>query len=357
MPGRTEDDPMTMIQPLEPATATPRVLVVDDEPDMLELLGVALTSLREFDVVLASSADAAIAAIKSDPSGFDMFLLDIQMPQMGGVELLGEIRRMPHYADTPVIMLTAMSDREYVDAAFREGAHDYVTKPFDYDELLHRIDAASEPGARDRRDAGTLVEDLGRFGGVDRLIGPFEFNNYISQLSHGRLYDARLFAVRLRRPTEPDARHGEARPNDLLPALANAISLLTAPKGYLFCPYGTDTFLMLAHGEDGPPHLLQEHELNRIFLAALSNADLTEGYKALVGEPVSMRSLSRNDVASAVQDAVRGVEKRQRTTAEREKLTASLRAPLPLPRHKPANLYEKVLHELFDDRSYLRRSR
>lgn len=122
--------------------ARPRVLVVDDEPDLLEILAVAMTSLRPYVVSAAVSAAAALERIAEAPVAFDVFLLDIQMPEMGGIELLSEIRRMPLYAETPVIMLTAMSDRTYVEAAFRQGASDYVTKPFDYDDLFARIDAA-----------------------------------------------------------------------------------------------------------------------------------------------------------------------------------------------------------------------
>lgn len=119
-----------------------RVLVVDDEPDLLEILRVALTSLRPYTVSVALSAASALERIAEAPVAFDIFLLDIQMPEVGGLELLGRIRRMPLYAETPVIMLTAMSDRSYVEMAFREGASDYVTKPFDYEDLFERIDAA-----------------------------------------------------------------------------------------------------------------------------------------------------------------------------------------------------------------------
>lgn len=124
------------------ARGKPQILVVDDEPDLLEILCVAMTSLRLYKVSAAVSAAAALERIAQASSVFDVFLLDIQMPVMGGLELLSEIRRMPLYAETPVIMLTAMSDRRYIDAALRQGANDYVTKPFDYDDLFDRIDAA-----------------------------------------------------------------------------------------------------------------------------------------------------------------------------------------------------------------------
>lgn len=127
---------------VENMRSRPRVLVVDDEPDLLEILRVALTSLRPYTVSVALSAASALERIAEASTAFDIFLLDIQMPDVGGLELLGRIRRMPLYTETPVIMLTAMSDRSYVEMAFREGANDYVTKPFDYEDLFERIDAA-----------------------------------------------------------------------------------------------------------------------------------------------------------------------------------------------------------------------
>ena len=61
------------------------------------------------------------------------------MPDTDGIELLRKVRGIPEYTDTPVLFLTAMTDRKYVDDAFMDGANDYVTKPFDFLDLLRRI--------------------------------------------------------------------------------------------------------------------------------------------------------------------------------------------------------------------------
>jgi CheY-like chemotaxis protein len=340
---------MTLIQPLELATPL-RMLVVDDEPDMLDLLARALTSLGHYDVELAISADEALEKISGAEARFDIFLLDIQMPEMGGVELLGAIRALPDYAETPVIMLTAMGDREYVEAAFREGAHDYVTKPFDYDDLLFRIDAVCGPEASARKADGRRAGGAGRFGDIHRLIGLFEFNNYIAQLAHGRLFDARLFAVRLRRPqdVEPDSRGAPS--DNPIASLAKAISLFTASDGCLFCLYGSETFLVLSFAEEGSDPLLQEHELNRIFQSALSNGALMQGYQALVGDPVSMRSLSEADIVTALEEAVCSVERRAQSAAERAPLKPADAVRPARPKRTSRAIYDHVVHELFGAR-------
>jgi CheY-like chemotaxis protein len=72
-------------------------------------------------------------------SGFDCFILDVQMPGMDGIELCRQIRAIEVYKDTPIIMNTAVADRDYIDAAFAAGATDYLTKPVDEVEVKARL--------------------------------------------------------------------------------------------------------------------------------------------------------------------------------------------------------------------------
>jgi DNA-binding response OmpR family regulator len=361
----------------ETIPSAPRVLVVDDEPDVLELLMVALTSLRQYEVVLADSAAAALREIATSREAFDVFLLDIQMPKMGGVELLGEIRRLPDYADTPVIMLTAMSDREYVDAAFRNGAHDYVTKPFDYDDLLDRIDAVHEPRRKAKvadvapapaagvaniaaaapQPAASAAE-IEAFSNIDRLIGRVEFNNYIAQLSHGRLFSSQLLGVKLSTPAARHRRRDARAAVDPAILLARSISQATNAKGNLFCHFGADAFVVLAHEAGGRPCAFTEDALNRLLDAELDKAAMSSEYKAMLGEPVSTRNLTDEDIPTALHEAVENAERRGRAVTERAMLRVvddQARAA-PRPAAEP-NLYEKVLWELFEDKSYLHKPR
>lgn len=116
-----------------------RILVVDDEPSILTLVKTALETRECYQISIARSAFAAINVIEAAKQPFDFFLFDIQMPDTNGIELLRKVRGIPEYTDTPVLFLTAMTDRKYVDDAFMDGANDYVTKPFDFLDLLRRI--------------------------------------------------------------------------------------------------------------------------------------------------------------------------------------------------------------------------
>lgn len=128
-----------------------KILAVDDDSLLLELLVLTLSSFGYTEVLTAESGPQALQLIDSlDDSDaqegegmFGCILLDIQMPHMDGIELCRQIRSKPAYSRIPIIMITAMSDRSFVDRAFRAGATDYVTKPFETLELESRIRLAN----------------------------------------------------------------------------------------------------------------------------------------------------------------------------------------------------------------------
>ncbi|RFU12132.1 response regulator [Rhodobacteraceae bacterium W635] len=138
---------------------TMRILAVDDEPVFLDILEQHMVALGFTDVVYCESAEDALSTLDGAGQGFDCFLVDIKMPGMDGIELCKRIRRRPDCQATPILMLTAMSESNYVDAAFLAGASDYITKPINKMELSARLRSAGELG-RERSRVAALTSTL-----------------------------------------------------------------------------------------------------------------------------------------------------------------------------------------------------
>lgn len=116
------------------------ILVVDDEPDMLQLLKRSLEPDLGCSVDTASSGEMAIQAMAQKL--FDLVLADIKMPGMDGLELLALIKR--NLPGQTVVMMTAHGNIETAVAAMKNGAYDFITKPFDHDALVIRLEKALE---------------------------------------------------------------------------------------------------------------------------------------------------------------------------------------------------------------------
>lgn len=150
-----------------------RILVADDDGAILELLSIALEVLGFDSVTLARDGAEALEIVKSSKAAFDCFLIDIQMPRMDGIELCAAIRSRPEYRSTPIVMLTAMSDRKYIERSLAAGATDYVTKPFEIMDLKARLNSATQShrlaqeGRAMTERLHALADDLVHQKGVD----------------------------------------------------------------------------------------------------------------------------------------------------------------------------------------------
>jgi two-component system, OmpR family, alkaline phosphatase synthesis response regulator PhoP len=113
-----------------------RLLLVEDEPGLVLTLTDRLT--RE-GYVVDTAVDGERALERATAEAFDLLLLDVMLPRLGGFDVLRELRK--RNIDTPVIMLTARSQVVDKVVGFKLGADDYVTKPFEMIELLARIEA------------------------------------------------------------------------------------------------------------------------------------------------------------------------------------------------------------------------
>lgn len=118
-----------------------RILIVDDEQDLLDLVGLILED-HGYEVDTALTGDAALNRLRKEP--FDLVLLDIMMPGMDGWEVLKILKLDTRTCDIPVAMLTCKTDTRDKLFGLQEGAVDYITKPFSPEELISRVEGIFE---------------------------------------------------------------------------------------------------------------------------------------------------------------------------------------------------------------------
>jgi two-component system KDP operon response regulator KdpE len=171
-----------------------RVLVVDDEPQILRALETTLR-VEGYDVEIAATAEQALAKAAMRPP--DAVILDLVLPDRSGTEVCHELRR---WTTIPILMLSAVGDEREKVAALDAGADDYVTKPFGGDELLARLRAVlrrSTPGGSPVIEVGEIRIDLEKhavFRGDERIqLTPHEFSllRYLAE-NEGKLLTHRM---------------------------------------------------------------------------------------------------------------------------------------------------------------------
>lgn len=118
----------------------PTLLIVDDEPDMLQLLKRSLEPDLNVIVVTASSAEEGLQFLKQGT--YDLVLADIKMPGMNGLEFLQVVKH--NHPQQTVVMMTAFGQIDMAVEAIRAGAYDFITKPFEHDTLVLRLEKALE---------------------------------------------------------------------------------------------------------------------------------------------------------------------------------------------------------------------
>jgi DNA-binding NtrC family response regulator len=114
-----------------------KILIVDDEPDMLKLLKMILTEKTPYEVITTNNPFEAVEIVKK--GGLDIVIADLKMPGLDGIGLLKAIKGTE---DIPVIIITAFGTIESAEEAMQHGAFDFITKPFRKEQILFTLDKA-----------------------------------------------------------------------------------------------------------------------------------------------------------------------------------------------------------------------
>ncbi|MFZ4522833.1 MAG: response regulator transcription factor [Bacteroidales bacterium] len=150
-----------------------KILLVEDDPNFGSIMKSYL-ELNDFEVVLKPDGRQGLATFKAEP--FNICILDVMMPEMDGFTLAKEIKKTN--SETPFIFLTAKSLKEDMLEGFRAGADDYVTKPFDSEVLLFKLQAILKRNIQ-RTENESFANEM--------KIGILTFNYNLRTLSHDNI--------------------------------------------------------------------------------------------------------------------------------------------------------------------------
>jgi len=127
----------------------PRILVVDDDPDIVEAITTVLESVEEYDVRTARDGLECMQTVKEDLP--DLLILDLLMPRMDGFAVVRDLRENPRYRKLPIMILTSVREdasyRRYeLEMGVRMDVQDYIEKPVPPTELLRRVEKLLKRG-------------------------------------------------------------------------------------------------------------------------------------------------------------------------------------------------------------------
>ena len=153
-----------------------KVLIVDDAPDTLDIIQ-KLLSFEGYEVILASTGEEGVKKVKEEKP--DVVLMDISLPGIDGTEALKRIRTINPIQS--VIMLTAFATVENAIQALKDGASDFVKKPFENEHLIHIVNQALEK-SRTLTEKENLEEEVRRLSITDDLTGLYNHRHFFKTL-------------------------------------------------------------------------------------------------------------------------------------------------------------------------------
>ena len=126
-----------------------KILIVDDEPDIVQFLQY---NLKGKGYLTATAGDGVEAIRKAKEFKPDLILLDVMMPNKDGIATIRDLRQMPDFEHTAIILLTALSDEKYEIEGLKTGADDYIAKPIKPELLATRISTALRRTRKEAED-------------------------------------------------------------------------------------------------------------------------------------------------------------------------------------------------------------
>lgn len=298
-----------------------KILAVDDDAFILELIPMIAAKIGFPDVSTALSGELALKILENSDVVFDCLLFDIQMPGMDGIELCRQVRAFPAYRKTPIIMLTAMTERDYIEQAFKAGATDYATKPFDITELGARLRIAQElvktrqeaAGDNEGKDHKFDLSEEVQIEGIKDIVAYTALGNYLAQLSRAGMVSSQVLAVKIDRI---EAIYTRASSEEFLYALIEVATVIgeifKTHDGYLMAYAGNGVFVVISNAAGLPPSTDMEKEMQSLLDEKNSEYDNGDplDIEVSVGNPIRPCSSETHLIRKTFDRAIARAENR-----------------------------------------------
>ena len=312
-----------------------KILAVDDEPSLLDLIPLLAARVGFPQVETAPSGEAALELLAITDPAFDCLIFDINMPDIDGIDLCRLVRRMHSYRQTPIIMLTAMSERHFVDMAFQAGATDYATKPIDLIEFGARlrlvndlVTARREAAAARTTPAGSPDVETGldhaiEIGGVPKLADIASLKNYLHRLSLSGATVSQIVAFGIDRIAELHAKATHDEFAYALREVASAISSVMTPSIALMSYWGSGVFVVVSNA--AAPLVCEQIESDIQFTLDERNLEFDNGapmiFEIAMGSAVRPTSGDPDEIERSISCAVARVAARAQHQTSRQSVS------------------------------------
>lgn len=307
-----------------------KILVVDDEPLFVEFIKKYLDTLGYQDVATAASGIEALRIIDRIKQPFDCFLFDIRMPGLDGIELCQKVRAKSTYAATPILMITSMTEKSYIDRAFLAGANDYITKPIDRAEISARVGMV-EALVAERKNTLALLQQLDdpkskaketisfeepiSLEEIDCIVPISSLENYLLRLGKLRLFSSSAVGFHVENADLIFAKTERLEFVDVLSEVAVAIkdslkdsqTLLTYAGSGDFCAVQSRT---RRTDPDELEMLINDTILQRLEVVAGSDLSVP---RVRVGTPAANGLMSFNDPTHIIFQSIEDARQRKNT--------------------------------------------
>ena len=315
-----------------------KILAVDDDTISLDLLRECLSEGGYDQINLETSPLKALDTLVGAADCYDCILLDIDMPEMDGISLCAEIRKSDRYKNTPILMITRHKNRALVHKAFEKGATDYITKPFEFLEVLTRVRVAERlvkerqaaidsyialqnmdigrhrtvPAPETRRSESVIdIKEIET--GDDPVLSPNVFQNYLEQVTKSSTCNLNLVAIQIQRIDRIFRRTSAADFTEMMQSAAHAIANHFQPHSVFVSQAGNGVFLVTMDGSV----TFNPHDAEAGIARALNALNIPKGAGSdvpldlIVGAPLNLPTSPKLNFRRAVKAAIARMKQRE----------------------------------------------